>query len=76
MFTFNDLKLIDPSVKQDSDKTKVVGRKRKVLFSKLFFEKANKGDITEDKVSKTAKDNFKKVFDFIEKNFVKLNKNP
>ena len=76
MFTFNDLKLIDPSVKQDSDKTKVVGRKRKVLFSKLFSEKANKGDITEDKVSKTAKDNFKKVFDFIEKNFVKLNKNP
>lgn len=74
MFTFNDLKLIDPSVKQDSDKTKVVGRKRKVLFSKLFFEKANKGDITEDKVSKTAKDNFKKVFNFIEKNFVKLNK--
>lgn len=71
MFTCNDFKLIDSSVKQDSDKTKVVGRKRKVLFSKLFFEKVNKGDITEDKISKTAKSNFKKVFDFIEKNFVK-----
>lgn len=75
MFTHNDLKLIDSIVKQDSDKTKVVGRKRKVLFSKLFFEKADKGEITEDKISKTAKDNFKKAFDFIERNFVKLNKN-
>ncbi len=74
MFTHADLKLIDSSVKQDSDKTKTVGRKRKVLFSKLFFEKVNKGEITENNISKTAKDNFKKAFDFIEKNFVKLNK--
>jgi len=75
MFTHNDLKLIDSSVKQDSDKTKVVGRKRKVLFSRLFFEKANKGEITENNISKTAKNNFGKVFDFIEKNFVKSNRN-
>lgn len=75
MFTHNDLKLIDSSVKQDSDKTKVVGRKRKVLFSRLFFEKANKGEITENNISRTAKDNFGKVFNSIEKNFVKSNKN-
>ena len=74
MFTHNDLKLIDSSVKQDSDKTNTVGRRRKVLFSKLFFEKVNKGEITESKISKTAKDNFTKAFDFIEKNFVKSDK--
>jgi len=75
MFTMNDFKLIDSSVKQDSDKVKVVGRKRKVLFSKLFFEKVEKGEITKDKISKTAKDNFTKAFNFIEKNFIKLNNN-
>lgn len=76
MFTHNDLKLIDSSVKQDSDKANTVGRRRKVLFSKLFFEKVNKGEITESKISKKAKDNFTKAFDFIEKNFVKSDKKP
>lgn len=75
IFTYDDLKLIDSSVKRYSDKRKIVGRRRKVLFSKLFFEKANKGEITESNISRTAKNNFKKVFDFIEKNFVKSNNN-
>ncbi len=70
MFTHNDLKLIDSGVGKNNDKTKAVGQKRKVLFSKLFFEKVNSRDITADKLSQTAKDNFGKAFDFIDKNFV------
>ena len=72
MFTHDDLKLIDSSVGKNNDKTKAVGQKRKVLFSKLFFEKVNSGDITVDKLSQTAKDNFGKAFDFIDKNFLQV----
>lgn len=71
MFTHDDLKLIDSSVGKNNDKTKTVGQKRKVLFSRLFFEKVNGGDITADKLSQTAKDNFGKAFNFIDKNFVR-----
>ncbi|MDP3245077.1 MAG: hypothetical protein Q8M83_05495 [bacterium] len=73
MFTHDDLKLIDSSVGKNNDKTKAVGQKRKVLFSRLFFEKVNSGDITANKLSQTAKDNFGKAFDFIDKNFVQSN---
>lgn len=70
MFTQDDLKLIDPKVATNSDKVKAVGKKRKVLFSQLFFDKVNSGEITESNISTTAKDNFKKAFDFIDINFV------
>lgn len=70
IFTIDDIKLIDSSVKTNKDKVKVVGKKRKVLFSKLFFEKIEKGEIKKDDISKKAQDNFNKVFNFIEDNFV------
>ncbi len=69
MFTYDDFKLIDPKINRSRDKVDVVGRKRKVLFSKLFFEKVNNREITERNISKTAKDNFNKAFDFIGQNF-------
>ena len=75
MFTHSDLKLIDSSIQQNDDKTKVVGHKRKILFSKLFFEKVKKREITKDNISKTAKNKFGKVFDFIENNFKESNDN-
>lgn len=67
MFTAEDLKLVDPKVGKNVDKSKAVGDKRKVLFGRLFFEKAEHGEITINKISQTAKDNFGKVFDFIDK---------
>ena len=73
MFTTDDLKLVDTNVGKSTDKVKAVGQKRKMLFSKLFFEKVNSDEITADKLSQTAKDNFDKAFDFIEKNFVQSN---
>lgn len=69
MFSMDDLKLIDSKVANQSDNTKAVGERRKVLFSQLFFDKVNSGEITNSKLSSKAKANFKKAFDFIENNF-------
>ena len=68
MFTYNDLKLVGLQVNRSNDMVKVVGQNRKVLFSKLFFEKVNNGEITKDQLSDQAKSNFKKAFDFIKQN--------
>lgn len=70
MFSQDDLKLVDPKLGNNSDKVKAVGKKRKVLFSQLFFDKVNSGEITATKISQSAKDNFNKVFDFIDKNLL------
>ena len=67
MFTLSDLKLVDPKIR-----TKAIGQGRKILFSKLFFEKVNNGEISEDKLSDQAKDNFKKAFEFIERNLLNI----
>lgn len=68
MLTLTDLKLVDSKLGKSTDMVKAVGKKRKVLFSKLFFEKVKSNEITNDKLSKTAKDNFAKAFEFIDDN--------
>lgn len=72
MFAHEDLLLIDSGVVKngDNDRTKEVGKKRKVLFSMLFFEKVNNDEITKDNLSKTSKNNFMKAFDFIDNVFL------
>lgn len=67
MFTFEDLKLIDSRISKSAtnDKVSAVGKRRKVLFSKLFFEKVKNGEINKDNISKTAITNFQKAFKFI-----------
>lgn len=66
MFKYEDLKLIDGTVSKVADKTKAVGKKRKILFSKLFFEKVEKGEIKKESLSAYAIDNFSKAFDFLQ----------
>lgn len=66
MFTKEDINLIDNTVQDKATPEKMIGGKRKVLFSKLFHEKVMNGEITEKNISKNAKENFKKVFDWIE----------
>lgn len=66
MFQYEDLKLIDATVSKAADKTKAVGKKRKVLFSKIFFEKVEKGEIKKESLSETTITNFGKAFDFIQ----------
>lgn len=65
MFEKDDLKLVDMNIGNSSDMVKAVGQKRKVLFSKLFFEKVASGEITLNKLSQGAKDKFSAAFEFI-----------
>jgi predicted ATP-dependent endonuclease of OLD family len=72
VFTLGDLRLVDAKVQNDkgvrhSQLVKEYGGKE--LFARLFNEKVNNGEITLDKISKTAKDHFKIIFDFINKGF-------
>jgi len=69
MFTYEDLKLVDTKISKAADQTKAVGKKRKILFSKIFFEKVEKGEIKKEGLSKYALDNFGKAFDFIQVGF-------
>ncbi len=66
MFTIEDLKLINDKLGNSKDMVKVVGKKRKILFSKLFFEKANNGEILKENLSKQCIEKFTKSFDFIQ----------
>lgn len=68
MFEIDDLKLIDPTLRNYQDKVKAVGKKRKVLFAIQFHEKVIGGEITVRKLSKESKDRFKEAFAFIKKN--------
>lgn len=69
MFTKDDLKLVDPNIGNSNNLSKAVGQNRKVLFSKLFYEKVKSDEIKEDALSTRAKENFTKAFAFIEKIF-------
>ncbi len=73
MFTHEDLKLIDPNVVNNDDKSKEVGHKRKVLFAQLFFKKVDSNEIDLNNLSETSKENFSKAFNFIDGCFQKLN---
>ncbi len=61
MFEVGDIKLVDPSVSS-------IGKGRKIVFSRLFYEKVKKSQITASKLSEKAKEKFGAVFDFIDKN--------
>lgn len=67
MFDFEDLKLVDPKVIDKPNKCEVVGVHRKIIFAKQFFEMVNSGHIKEASLSKNAKANFTKAFDFCNK---------
>lgn len=66
MFTIDDLKLVDSKVNTNVDMVKVVGKRRKVLFAQMFYEKVLNGEITKDKLSQSSINNFTQAFDFID----------
>ena len=68
MFTVDDMKLVDDKIVVRADATKSVGDKRKVVFAKTFYEKAEAGQITKKKLNPASITNFNKVFDWIETN--------
>lgn len=72
MFNANDLKLVNPAStfsdeRKNSDAVSENGGKE--LYSRLFFEKVKSKEITKDKLSRAAIENFERVFDFIETAF-------
>ena len=68
MFTLDDMKLVDDKLNVKATTVESIGEKRKVVFSKSFYEKVVSGDITKKKLSVVAINNFNEVFDWIDKN--------
>jgi len=72
VFAQADLKLVDGSLTFPSgskNSAVIKGNGGKELFARRFLELVNSGDITEDRLSKKCKDNFKRIFGFINKQF-------
>ncbi len=70
--TLGDLRLVDTSIQnpqnhKHSELVKHHGGKE--LFARIFNEKVHSGEITIDKLSKTAKDHFNAIFTFINEGF-------
>lgn len=68
MFTVSDLKLIDDSIKEDSKKkpADIIGKKRKILFSRLFCQKVESKEIRKDSIDASTVKRFEEVFNWIE----------
>lgn len=73
VFLSGDMKLVneDAAFSKDRKNNEVVEEcGGKELFARIFYEKVIKGDITADKLSKTALRKFEEIFSFIEKTFL------
>lgn len=70
MFTLNDFKLVDKNfnIKSDKNASTIIGN-RKVIFAKEFFNKVENKEITANKIDSKTLQNFKDVFDLINKSF-------
>jgi len=71
LFSVDDLKLVDSSIKEKPNKNcvQLVGQRRKIVFSKLFYQKVSNNEITKNDINITTIKNFKKIFEWIEKRF-------
>jgi len=75
MFSVKDLNLVDERIKAD-DKRKpvsIIGKGRKIIFAKNFFQKVDLKVITKDKLDKKTVRNFKKIFEWIDSEFINKN---
>ncbi len=69
MFTISDFKLVDGKIKGSASKKPIdFVKSKKVIFSKIFFKKVDKGEIKKEDLSKKSITNFEKVFEWIESN--------
>lgn len=73
LFNLDDLLLIDPSIKIDINKTPVehIGEKRKILFSKMFYQKVFNGEIKKNQIHQETKNKFEEILKWIEDQFSK-----
>ena len=71
IFNQKDLLLIDSTIKEDIKKTpiEIIGAKRKILFSKMFYQKVFNGEITKNQLHADTISQFDEVFKWIENQF-------
>lgn len=71
MFHFDDLLLVDPTLKGSKQKSSIdiIGKGRKNLFSKMFLEKVSNGEIKKEDLHPETIAKFQNVFNWIEEKF-------
>jgi hypothetical protein len=64
--------LLDSTIKEDSKKTpiEIIGVKRKILFSKLFYQKVDNGEIKKNNIQPETISRFEEIFKWIEMQFI------
>lgn len=73
LFNQKDIVLIDSTIKEDINKTAVelIGEKRKVLFSKMFYQKVYNGEIKKNQLHVDTIKRFEEILNWIEEQFAK-----
>ena len=71
LFNQEDLFLIDPAIKLDKKKTtaEIIGEKREVIFSRIFYQKVESGEIKIHQLNSETVKNFEDLFKWIEQQF-------
>ncbi len=72
IFNQKDLLLIDSTIKVDNKKTpiEIIGAKRKIVFSKMFYQKVHNGEIKKNQLHTDTIQGFEEVLKWIETQFV------
>jgi predicted ATP-dependent endonuclease of OLD family len=71
LFDVKDLPKIDSSLIEDSSRSpiEIIGKKRKIIFSKLFYQKIQNGSLKKSDLKSSTLKEFEKIFDWIEQQF-------
>jgi predicted ATP-dependent endonuclease of OLD family len=71
LFNINDLSTIDKTLKADKSKKPIdiIGKKRKIIFSRSFYHKVEKGEIKIENINHSTIEEFEKIFEWIDKQF-------
>lgn len=71
IFDVKDLILVDASIKEDNKKPaiEIIGEKRKIVFSKIFYQKVDDGEIKKKQLHPNTIQKFEETFKWIEHQF-------
>jgi predicted ATP-dependent endonuclease of OLD family len=71
IFSQKDLLLIDSSIKEDNKKTpiEIIGSKRKIVFSKMFYQKVENGEIKKSQLHADTIKGFEEALKWIDTQF-------
>lgn len=73
IFSIADLRLIDSRVSSNEvrEPILIIGKSRKIVFSKQFAQKVDKGEIKKENLNTNTIQRFEEIFDWIDKNLIK-----